>query len=289
MSFLISKSIDLVFYGWTIPRAYAFYLSTEKCRPMEVSSDNFMSFFISICEPALHLVLLKIIIHERERYDFFIAFLRYHLIVIKSLRESSCRSSSFEPSHRKTMFSQLRSKIHRWSKSVRTAVKCAVPDKNLSCQESTCSKYDSLGFVHSSRLKQNSVSLSIIYQNIDNFPLFEIQVRFFFKSFLHFYMILIFICLSSQRMYGRSFSSIEHSALDKCLVYIKTHLTAKSIYFTNKMTLTCSSDRRIACHHSYCFQIYTEKQCLLAHSCCSKSGLTSCVTCTYYYYVICSH
>ena len=67
-----------------------------------------------------------------------------------------------------------------------------------------------------------------------------------FKAVLHVRRIFAAVYLSTQRMYRRALSAVEHTALQGTGVRRATHLAAEGVDLTHQMTLRRAADRRIA-------------------------------------------
>ena len=106
MSFLICKLNHFIFNGRTISRSRAFNNSGINRRTIQISTYNFMGFFICISKEAGNLINLYIlrIRGKRKRNNSFITELLIHLTEIQRTLIHSRRSSCFETTHLNTHF-----------------------------------------------------------------------------------------------------------------------------------------------------------------------------------------
>ncbi|MNC28154.1 hypothetical protein D3C75_763530 [compost metagenome] len=95
-----------------------------------------------------------------------------------------------------------------------------------------------------------------------------------------------FICLRAQGMNCWTFTRVEHPQLNKSLVDVTAHLSAKRIDFTDYMSFGRTADRRITWHECHHIQVNSNHQSIAAHPGRSKSSLAAGMSGAYDHYVI---
>ena len=91
-------------------------------------------------------------------------------------------------------------------------------------------------------LSDNSGDFSVFYDQIRHLALLHVQTRRLLYGLFHFEMIAVLVGLSPERMNCRSLGGIEHLALNKCLIYVDAHLSSESIYLSDQMAFSRTSD-----------------------------------------------
>ena len=76
----------------------------------------------------------------------------------------------------------------------------------------------------------------------------------------------------------RTLGLVQHFGLNKGLVDILSHFTAKCIDFTHQMSLGRTADVRITGHHGNAVHIHREDNRTKSDSGCSQRGLAACMT-----------
>ena len=248
-----------------------------------------MCFFVCISKPARHFIFADFIVHKGKRNSFFVSFLLLHFRIIQAASQTSGRCAGFKSAQHNSVFSQAVRKLFCRCQAIRTAFKGTAAYENFTSEKCSCSKNNSLGIIPGIGLCYNAFYSSFLNNKLNNFPLFHIKVCSGFYGFFHFNMITVFISLSSERVNRRSFSSIKHLALKKGFIDVYSHLSAHSIYFSNQMSLSCSTYRRVTRHHGNCFEVDRKHQGLFSHSSCCQRRFTSGVACSHNYNIIFIH
>ena len=98
----------------------------------------------------------------------------------------------------------------------------------------------------------------------------DVQSLLLLQTVLHLTVVGIPIRLDTQAVNSRSFSSIEHPALQKGGVCRLAHLAAQRINLPHQMALGSSSDRRIARHVADCIEGHGKDGRFCAQPCCCQ-------------------
>ena len=106
----------------------------------------------------------------------------------------------------------------------------------------------------------------------------NVKIFLHFADLFHMIVVLYSICLNPQTVYRRTFSAVQHTALNKAGIGSLTHFAAKRVNLTHKMSLCSTADRRIAGHIRNIVKRNSEKHGFCAKSCGSKGSLDTCVS-----------
>ena len=93
--------------------------------------------------------------------------------------------------------------------------------------------------------------LSVFYYDLTDFCLTQGKIFDILQSLAHLHTIGSLVRLGTERMNCRTLGFVEHLGLDKSMINVDTHLSAKSIDLSYQMSLRTSADIWIARHHSH--------------------------------------
>ena len=140
--------------------------------------------------------------------------------------------------------------------------------------------------INSTGISPYTSDLTVLYQKLCYLSLADSQVLLVLQCFSHFVAICLLICLSTKGMYRRTLGTIQHFGLNKSLINIFSHLTAKSIQFTNQMSLRTSTYIRVTRHQRNTLCAYRKHDRIQSQSRPCQRSLTASMTSTDHYYVI---
>ena len=266
MALFIRKAHNFRFDRRAVSRSDTLDNTVCHRRTFDIIADNFMRLFIRVRKPARYLFTRFHIAHERKIMHRIIAGLNNHLSKIKTAAVDTRRCSRFKAHDFNAGLFQTIRQFHRRSLTVRSAVIRIFTDDNPAFQIRSRSQYHCFARIYLARFHHNARYGTILKENFIYQKLFNIKIFLKLACFFHHMLIQLLIRLSTQSLYGRSFSRIEHTVLNTCLIGIYAHFTAQSVDFAHKMAFGRSADGRITRHHGNIIHIKRREQRLASHT-----------------------
>ena len=247
-----------------------------------------MGSLIGISQPAGFLLDLHIlrICGKRKWHYSLIAKLLFHLTIVYSISCDSGRCSSLETEHFNSQFLQRISQIIGCLQSIWTCIIAYITVNTACFQISSSTQNYRLTMVNSAGIRLHTCDLAILYQKLSNLSLADGQVLLILQRLSHFITVSLLISLSTKGMHCRAFGTVQHFGLNKSLINIFSHLTAKSIQFTNQMSLRTSTYIRVTRHQRNTLCAYRKHDRIQSQSRPCQRSLTASMTSTDHYYVI---
>ena len=234
---------------------------------------------------ANNLVFRLLLGFKRKRNSSLVTLLNIKSVKINASSVNTARCARLKSAKRNVEFIKCFAEFVGREHSVRSALVCYITDVNSAAQKCTCCKDN--GFCTKQSFKPClNHPLVTVFVKVDDFALTNVEIVGEFKRVLHTCRVFTPVNLCTQRVNGRTFAEVEHSALERILVRRLAHFAAESVNFSDKVAFARSADRRIARHISDPVQIYCKHGGFYAEPCRCKCRFNSCVTCTDNYYII---
>ena len=237
------KAHYLILDAWAIAGTYTLDFSGIEGRPAYVLTDYLVSFLICIAYPAGRLVYHGTLGFKAEGNYMLIAILNFQLIVINAVLCNPCGGSGLKAAKLYPKVFKAFGKGLCGLACVGTAFVFSVADIDYSFKICAGADHHIMHLIKCAEMscyaKHAAVSVAA---HLNDFRLLNIKVFLLLHGMLHQDMIECPVLLSTEAVYRRTFSEIEHTALYHHFIRSLAHFSAKSVDFPHKVTLCGAAD-----------------------------------------------
>ncbi len=207
MSFLIGKFYYLVLDRRAVSGTGSLDSPGEQWRTIQIGPDDLMCLLVRVSKPAGYLILLYgfRICGKRERYNPLITQLFLHPGEIDASFIHSGRGPCLKTKHLHPVGFQGICQMGGRLKAVGTCRIADIPVDTSGIQISSCSQNHCPAVIHGAGQGFYSLYLPGLHQNLRHLRLSYGQMVRVLQGFSHLPRIFLFIGLSSQGVYGRTF------------------------------------------------------------------------------------